>query len=50
MQTVLPSEFKRLMVAMLEGTPYVVALFIARGELIRVDTAAKEYAGREAQA
>jgi elongation factor P len=86
MQTILPSEFKRMMVLVLDGTlmdvvmppqiplkvldtaapirggsdsawkeakmetglQIMVPLFIAKGETIRVDTAAKKYAGREA--
>jgi hypothetical protein len=48
MQTILPSEFKRLMVLMLEtGLQIMVPLFIANGETIRVDTAGKNYGGRE---
>ena len=48
MQTILPSEFKRLMVLMLEtGLQIMVPLFIAKGETIRADTAGKKYGGRE---
>jgi hypothetical protein len=56
MHTVLPSEFKRGMVLMIEGSPQVVGefqldimvpLFIGPGDTVRVDTATRKYLGEE---